>query len=139
MNVDPVPPYLLIRRAIAFSVQHCVVELLASTPQAFAEGCFDNSFIYDDTGHSWEILEAAMNHSFSPCDLVIPWRQRRTAIRLGLAQRRATEEVVLNLLEVLDSENEFCDVICPLLPLDELRNRISLCKTPDQVIRAADL
>jgi hypothetical protein len=69
------PPYLVIRKGVAFRVENRRLSDWTATPQAFNEGCFRNACLYDIHGDLWQIVRAEFTKQPWFVNTILPWRQ----------------------------------------------------------------
>jgi hypothetical protein len=76
------PPYLVIRKGVAFWVENSPVSDWTATSQAFNDGCFRNACLYDTHGDLWEIVHAEFTKQPSYLNTLLPWRKLPVRIEI---------------------------------------------------------
>jgi hypothetical protein len=138
MRPDPRPPLLLVRERSSFGVEHAPVAAWSATPSAFADGCYRGCFCLDETGTAWRIEHARLAHAPTRLNRWLPWRRIPIEIALSAPAPMSVDQVVSHLVDVLRSENEFCEWLSSRVALADLERRFRVCTTPAEVIRLAD-
>lgn len=103
------PPYLVIREGVAFWVENRPLSEWSATPQAFNEGCFRNTFIYDTSGNLWHIVHSAFTKPPTFVNTIMRWRQLPVRIEIRPCEKPAVADILAMLTAILESGNSFCE------------------------------
>ncbi len=101
------PPYLVIRKGVAFWVDNRRLSDWTATPQAFNEGCFRNACLYDIHGDLWQIVRAEFTKQPSFVNTILPWRHLPVRIEIRQLARPAVADIVAEVAAILESANSF--------------------------------
>jgi hypothetical protein len=107
--MPPQPPFIVVRKGLAFWVETRPVDNCSATLQAFREGCFRDAWCYDSTGGGWPILEATLKQPPSLSQRMLRWKRVAVELRLGSRVNTDPATLVSELATVLRSGNEFCE------------------------------
>jgi hypothetical protein len=136
---QPHPPILFVRPKQAFWVERKWDGFAAATPQAFAEGCYVGTWLFDASGRVWPILEATLvDENPTVLDRVLPWRTCTVKLLLGGSVQRGFEEVVDHLCGILSDPNYEYYPVYGLAP-DLAQSRLKTARSALEVIEAAEL
>ena len=135
MQMNPEPPFLVIREGKSFWVEKRPVNECSATPQAFQEGCFRDACCYDATGGVWPIVGAELKERLSVAQRLLPWRRVRVEIQLGARCDVDLGNVLSKLALVLRSQSEFTSSL--ISPPSELLRRFEAARKPSDVIQVA--
>ncbi len=105
------PPYLVIRKGVAFWVENRPLSEWSATPQAFNEGCFRNTCIYDTRGRLWEIVRFAFTKPPTFVNTIMPWRQLPVQIEIRPCEKPTVTDILAELTAILESGNSFCEYL----------------------------
>lgn len=136
MTTQPVAPYLVIRRALAYWVEHRPPADCLARLQAFREGCFDDAWCFDATGRIWPIVNARVARRLRLWERISATHWVPIEIELGPHSKPPLPEVVSRLADVLLGPSEFCDHLTE--PPEALLQRFEAAGTPEELIRVAD-
>jgi hypothetical protein len=103
------PPYLVIRKGVAFWVENRRLSNWTATPQAFSEGCFSNTCLYDINGDLWQIVRAEFTKQPSFVNTILPWRHLPLRIEIRPCARPAVADIVAEVAAILESANAFSE------------------------------
>lgn len=126
-------PYLVIRKGVAFWVDNRPLSRWTVTPQAFEEGCFRNTYLFDTDGNLWQIVYAALTQQPSFVNTLLPWRQLPVRIEIGPSTKPTITDILAELAQILESENSFSECLehDPADILEHLRT----ATTPSELIQ----
>lgn len=133
-EVNP-PPYLVIRKGVAFWVENRPLSDWTATSQAFNDGCFLNSCLYDTRGERWQIVHAEFSKQPSYMNTLLPWRNLPVRIEIRLSPKPALADILVELTAILQSENSF-SMNLNHEPTDVLE-RLRSIATPAELIQYA--
>ncbi len=130
------PPYLVIRKGVAFWVENRRLCHWAATPQAFNEGCFRDTYLYDIHGNLWQISHAEFTKQPSIVNRLFPWRQLPVRVEIRPVAKPAFADILAELAAILESGNPFAENLDrdPAHVLDCLRSSTG----PMELIRCAE-
>jgi hypothetical protein len=103
------PPYLVIRKGVAFWVENRRLSDWTASPQAFNEGCFRNTCLYDIHGDLWQIVRAEFTKQPSIVNTLLPWRQLPVQVEIRPHAKPAVADILAELAAILGSENSFSE------------------------------
>jgi hypothetical protein len=103
------PPYLVIRKGVAFWVENRRLSDWTASPQAFNEGCFRNACLYDSHGDLWQIVRAEFTKQPSIVNTFLPWRQLPVQVEIRPHARPAFADILVELAAILGSRNSFSE------------------------------
>ncbi|WP_216922325.1 hypothetical protein [Synechococcus sp. CCAP 1479/9] len=103
------PPYLVIRKGVAFWVENRRLSDWTATPQAFNEGCFRNACLYDIDGDLWQIVRAEFTKRPSFVKTILPRRHLPVRIEIRPRARPAVADIVAEVAAILESTNSFSE------------------------------
>lgn len=129
------PPYLVIRKGVAFWVENRALSEWTATPQAFDEGCFRNACIYDTSGRLWEIVRSAFAKPPKFVNRIMCWRQLPVRIEIRPCENPTVADILAELAAILESKNSFCEYL-DHDPADILK-RLGSATTPAELIEQA--
>lgn len=129
------PPYLVIRKGVAFWVENRRLSDWTATPQAFNEGCFRNACLYDIHGDLWQIVRADFAKQPSLVNTILPWKHLPVRIEIRPRARPAVADIVAEIASILESANSFSENLDhnPADILESLRSATE----PIELIRCA--
>lgn len=131
----PRPPYLVIRKSVAFWVETRPDGKAAATRQAVAEGCYVDVQCYDVSGQWWPVLTATVTQNLAA--RLLPWRRVAVQLEFGSPVATPVSEVVLHLASILRAENEFCEHLS--CPPSELLEQLQRADSPAALIAIASI
>ncbi|SBO41985.1 hypothetical protein [Cyanobium sp. NIES-981] len=114
------PPYLVIRKDVAFWAEHRPLGKWSATPQAFNNGCYRNACIYDTSGRLWRIGHSELDKAPTLLNRIMPWRQLRVRIELDPYVEPNVADVAAEIAAILESGTSFSERLCHN-PADILR------------------
>jgi len=129
------PPYLVIRRSVAFWVEDRSLSHRTATSQAFNDGCFRDACLYDTEGNLWGIVRAEFTKRPSRVHTLLPWRQLPVRIEIHPGARPALSDLQDQLAAILESGNSF-SMSLRHRPAD-LLDRLRSLATPAELIQCA--
>ncbi len=135
MQTDPRPPLLLIQENVAFGLEESPVSEWSATPQAFAAGCFRDSFCLDEAGNAWRIMHARLRSQPNRLNQWMPWRRIPVEVTLSSLPKMSAGEVVAHLIKILETENEFCESLGNQAALEDAKRRLSGCTSLPEVFQ----
>jgi hypothetical protein len=129
------PPYLVIWKGVAFWVENRRLCDWTATPQAFNEGCFRNTCLYDIHGDLWQIVRAEFTKQPSIVGTLFPWRQLPVRVEIRPHAKPAVGDILAELAAILGSGNSFSENLehAPADDLECLKNATS----PTELIQHA--
>ncbi|MEA5389883.1 hypothetical protein VB738_01290 [Cyanobium gracile UHCC 0139] len=130
------PPYLVIRKGVAFWVENRRLSDWTATPQAFNEGCFRNACLYDIHGDLWQIVRAELTIQPSFINTILPWRHLPVRIEIRPRARPDIADIVAEVAAILESVNSFTENLNHK-PADILRYLRSATQ-PSELIQYAE-
>ena len=128
------PPFLVIRPGKAFWVELRHPQDARATPGAFAEGCYTGTRWYDATGGVWSVLEATLRGAPSLLDRALE-RPVPVILRFGSRGEGDLTGALMQLHEVLQSDNEFCESLPN--PAEEIRAQFDRARTIAELVDVA--
>lgn len=126
------PPYLVIRKGVAFWVKNRTLSEWTATPQAFDEGCFRNACIYDTSGSLRDIVRSAFTKPPTFVNRLMRWRQLPVRIEIRPCEKTTVADILAELAAILDSANSFFEHL-DHDPADILK-RLESATTPTELI-----
>jgi hypothetical protein len=103
------PPYLVIRKGVAFWVENRRLCDWTATPQAFNEGCFRDTWLYDIYGDLWQISHAEFTKQPSVVNTLFPWRQLPVRVEIRPVAKPSVADIRAELATILESGNPFSE------------------------------
>jgi hypothetical protein len=133
MTNRPKPPYLVIRRGLAFWVSSNPTDNCSARLQAFREGCYRDAFCLDATGGLWPILNARLKRKPSLLDRIVQTNWMPVELELGTRRDASLQEVVSHLADVLQGDSEFAQYLSE--SLDMLCDHFENARILEELIR----
>lgn len=103
----PLPPFLAIRRGMAFWVEDWTDGHSSSTWQALRHGCYKDLVLYDTAGVVWPVLRATPVSGPGLLDRLLPWRRIKVALVLGDGVPTPLRDVVERVRTILETDRDF--------------------------------
>jgi hypothetical protein len=103
------PPYLVFRKGVAFWVEKRRLCDWTATPQAFNEGCFRDTYLYDTHGDLWQIVRAEFTKRPSIVHTLFPWRHLPVQVKIRPHAKPAVADILAELAAILESGNSFSE------------------------------
>lgn len=100
------PPYLVIRKGVAFWTDNLWVGHWTATRGAFKSGVYDKTSVYDANGNHWQTVRAEFLKQPSLLDIFQPAKQWPVRLELELVPgfKPSLEEILAELIKILESE-----------------------------------
>jgi hypothetical protein len=128
------PPFLVIRPGKAFWVEPRHPQDARATLGAFAEGCYADTRWYDAIGGVWTVVEATLRNAPSLLDRALQ-RPVPVALRFGPRGEGDLTGALMQLHEVLQSDNDFCESLPN--PAEEIRAQFDRARTMAELVDVA--
>ncbi|MDX1429871.1 MAG: hypothetical protein R3282_06270 [Rhodothermales bacterium] len=129
----PVGPLIVVRPKTSFWIERNSLEF-QSTTSALEDDVYDGAFCFDGSGSRWPVIGAGTTQEPSVLDRLLPWRRVTVSITFGDRQTATLGELRENLIDVLDSGNEFVDHLDA--DVDELRRQLAEADTFEEILQA---
>jgi hypothetical protein len=127
------PPYLVIRKGVAFWVENRRLSDWTASPQAFNEGCFRNASLYDIHGDLWQIVRAEFTKQPSIVNTLFPWRQLPVEVELRPHGKPRIADILAELAAILGSGSSFSENLDHAPP--DVLERLKSATGPAELIK----
>jgi hypothetical protein len=101
------PPYLVIRKGVAFWTTNLWVGHWTATRSALKNGVYDKTSVYDANGNHWQSVRAEFLKKPSLLDIFQPAKQLPVQLELELVpgSKPSLEEILAEVTAILESES----------------------------------
>ncbi len=95
------PPYLAVRKGLAFWVETRPLRAWTATQQAFLNGCFDDAYLLDCAGNLWNIVDAKLTRQPGLVYRLLPGKQLPVNLEICLGEKPAIGDILADLAGIL--------------------------------------